>query len=173
MEHDGHHRAALGRLRRWGDPILRTSTVPVTTFDAELRALAAELATLLDAAEGAGLAAPQAGSVRRLFVYRFDDADRIQALVNPRLTWASPERQRGLEGCLSIPDVALEVERALAVTVVGNALDGAALTLEAEGPDAVLLQHELDHLDGVLMLDRAEPAERRRAVRALRERQLG
>jgi peptide deformylase len=163
-------RRALAQLRQWGDPVLRMPTTEVTAFDGELRERVRRMGELLEAAAGAGLAAPQAGGVQRLFVYRFADDGPVRALVNPRLAWASPERQRGLEGCLSIPVVSVEVERALAVTLHGRALDGSDVTVSAEGPDAVVLQHELDHLDGILMLDRADPAERRRAVRTLRER---
>jgi len=165
--------AARARLTQWGDPILRTPTVEVTAFDDELRALARRMGELMDHADGAGLAAPQVASVQRLFVFRLpseDPATRApRAVVNPRIAWASPERQRGPEGCLSIPVVAVEVERAQAVTLEGRALDGSPLTLAAEGPDAVVLQHELDHLDGILMLDRADRDERRRAIRLLRE----
>jgi peptide deformylase len=165
--------AARARLTQWGDPVLRTRTVEVTAFDDELRALATSMGELMDAADGAGLAAPQVGSVQRLFVFRLPSEDPAatgpRAIVNPRITAASSERQRGPEGCLSIPVVTVEVERALAVTMEGRALDGSPVTIEAAGPDAVVLQHELDHLDGILMLDRADRDERRRAVRLLRE----
>jgi peptide deformylase len=162
--------AALARVRQWGDPLLRSRTVEVTAFDDRLRRQAEWMGALMDEAIGAGLAAPQAGSPQRLFVYRLSVEGPPRALVNPRVAWASQERQRGVEGCLSIPFVTVEVERAMAVTVVGQALDGSELTIEAEGPDAVVMQHEIDHLDGVLMLDRAERAERKRALRVLRER---
>jgi len=180
MEHDEHEaaaearrRAALAQLTQWGDPVLRATAREVTAFDADLRAQAERMGALMVAADGAGLAAPQVGSLRRIFVYRFDDAGPASAIVNPRLTWTSPERQRGFEGCLSIQGLAVEVERAAAVTMVGRDLDGGELTIDAEGPDAVVLQHELDHLDGVLMLDRADRDERRRAMRLLRERAAG
>jgi peptide deformylase len=156
-------------LRQWGDPVLRTPTVAVSAFDGELRRLAAGMRALLEEVAGAGLAAPQVGSVRRLFVWRFEEGP-IRTLVNPHLGWAAEETQLGVEGCLSIPGIALEVERAQAVTLHGHDLDGVELSVSAEGPDAVVLQHELDHLDGVLMLDRAAPAERRQALRVLRER---
>lgn len=174
---DGHdeqaearRRAALAQLTQWGDPVLRAATGEVTAFDGELRAQAERMGALMVAADGAGLAAPQVGSLRRLFVYRFADDGPARAIVNPRLTWTSPERQRGFEGCLSIQGVIVEVERAAAVTLAGRALDGSDLVLDAEGPDAIVLQHELDHLDGILMLDRADRDERRRAMRLLRER---
>lgn len=151
----------------WGDPVLRTPAVAVDRFDDELRALATGMERLLEQVEGAGLAAPQVGSVRRLFLWRFEEGP-VRAFVNPRLEEASQERQVAIEGCLSIPGIALETERALRVTLRGRSLDGAELEVTAEGPDAVVLQHELDHLDGILMLDRAAPAERRRALRELR-----
>lgn len=154
-------------LRMWGDPVLRTATRAVVDFGAELRAELAQMGETMDRASGAGLAAPQVGSARRLFVCRFGEEGPLRAFVNPRLTWASAERETGLEGCLSIPRVAVAVERAVAVTVVAQNGDGEERTVHAEGPDAVVLQHELDHLDGLLMLDRAAPAERRRALREL------
>jgi len=163
-------RAALARIRQWGDPVLRTPAAEVTEFGADLRAQVEQMGELMDAAIGAGLAAPQVGSLRRLFVYRFSMEGPPRAIVNPRIEWSSPERQSGPEGCLSIPDLAIEVERALAVTMVGRAVDGSDVTIAAEGPDAIVLQHELDHLDGILMLDRAERGERRRAIRELRAR---
>lgn len=151
----------------WGDPVLRTTTCAVADFGAALRAELRAMGETMDRAAGAGLAAPQVGSARRLFVCRFGDDGPLHAFVNPRLTWAAPERAPGLEGCLSIPGVAVEVERAVAVTVVAQDGTGEERTVHAEGPDAVVLQHELDHLDGVLMLDRAAPAERRRVLREL------
>ncbi|MBB4662802.1 peptide deformylase [Conexibacter arvalis] len=163
-------RSALAQLRHWGDPVLRATASEVSAFDGELRAQAARMGEVMVAADGAGLAAPQVGSLRRLFVYRFTDTGPARAIVNPRLTWVSPERQRGYEGCLSIQGIAVAVERAAAVTMTGRDLDGGELTIDAEGPDAVVLQHELDHLDGILMLDRADRDERRRAMRELRER---
>lgn len=167
---EARRQAALAQLTQWGDPILRARASEVTAFDGELRRQAERMGALMVAADGAGLAAPQVGSLRRIFVYRFADAGPARAIVNPRLTWTSPERQRGWEGCLSIQGVAVEVERAAAVTMSGRALDGSELTITAEGPDAVVLQHESDHLDGLLMLDRADRDERRRAMRLLRER---
>ncbi|MDO8210621.1 peptide deformylase [Conexibacter sp. CPCC 206217] len=157
------------QLRQWGDPILRMKTVEVTVFDGALRRLVERMSALMEGAAGAGLAAPQAGSAQRLFVYRLSEEAPVEVLVNPCLTWASDERLLGPEGCLSIPRVAVEVERAAAVTVVGCDARGVERTVTAEGPGAVVLQHELDHLDGILMLDRAAPAERRRAIRELRD----
>lgn len=157
----------------WGDPVLRTTTRPVADFGAALRSELTAMGEAMDRAVGAGLAAPQVGSARRLFVCRFGEGAPLQAFVNPRLTWASHERAVGVEGCLSIPRVAVEVERAVAVTVVAQDGKGEERTVHAEGPDAVVLQHELDHLDGVLMLDRAAPVERRRALRELSGAHLG
>lgn len=167
---EARRQTALAQLTHWGDPILRAATSEVTAFDGELRAHTARMGELMIAADGAGLAAPQVGSLRRIFVYRFADAGPARAIVNPRLTWTSRERQCNYEGCLSIQGLAVEVERAAAVTMTGRTLDGSDVTLDAEGPDAVVLQHELDHLDGILMLDRADRDERRRAMRLLRER---
>jgi peptide deformylase len=161
--------AALARLRQWGDPVLRTAAAPVTQFDDRLREQVAAMGALMDDAIGAGLAAPQVGALQRLFVFRLEDDEAPRAMVNPEITWSSEERISGVEGCLSIPFVVVEVERAAAITMVGRDEHGAEQTIEAEGHDAVVLQHEFDHLDGVLMLDRAAPEQRREAIRTLRE----
>lgn len=161
--------AALGQLRQWGDPVLRAAAAPVTAFDDGLRAQVARMVGLMDDAIGAGLAAPQVGALQRLFVYRLSDREEPGVMVNPRITRSSEERVTGIEGCLSIPFVVVEVERPAAITMVGQDEHGRTYEIEAEGHDATVLQHEADHLDGVLMLDRAEPAQRRQAIRTLRE----
>jgi peptide deformylase len=159
--------AALARLRGWGDPVLRTPARRVDAFDDALHEQVLGMEQLMDDALGVGLAAPQVGVLRRLFVYRFRPDEPLGVLVNPELRWASEERQTLEEGCLSIPDVYVPVERAAAVRMAGLDRHGTSHEVEASGPDAAVLQHELDHLDGVLMLDRTTPEHRRAAIRAL------
>jgi peptide deformylase len=159
--------AALAQLRGWGDPVLRTPARPVAAFDGALREQIREMERLMEDALGVGLAAPQVGVLRRLFVYRFRPDEPLGVLVNPELRWTSEDRQILEEGCLSIPDVYVPVERAAAVRMAGLDQHGHPHEVEASGPDASVLQHELDHLDGVLMLERTTPEHRRAAIRAL------
>lgn len=166
--------AAFEHIRQWGDPVLRSSTSEVTAFDDALVRQAAEMVTIMDAARGAGLAAPQVGIPMRLLVYRAPDDPEggpARALVNARVTDHSTETAVDLEGCLSLgkAQIAVEVERPVSVTVTGQELDGSTVTVQAEGRHARILQHEIDHLDGVLMLERAPREQRREAVKALRE----
>jgi peptide deformylase len=124
-------------------------------------------------AEGAGLAATQVGFLRRVFVYRATLEEEIDVLVNPVVVAASGEHVIFLEGCLSYQAVAVEVSRPVAVRVSAQTIEGATRTLEVEGHRASLLQHEIDHLDRILTLDRAETAERGRAIRTLLEQTRG
>ncbi|SEH15250.1 peptide deformylase [Thermoleophilum album] len=162
-------RRALARIRQYGDPILRSRATPVARFDNELRRQAQEMIELMRDALGIGLAAPQAGLSQRLLVYQIDEESEARVLVNPELVWHSEELEVAEEGCLSLPGVLLEVERPLAIRVVAQQLDGAAIELEASGLEARVIQHELDHLDGILILDRVPRDQRRAALRALRE----
>ena len=159
--------AALSRVLRYGDPALRARARPVERFDAVLEDELMRMARLLDDALGAGLAATQLGVMHRAFVYRAEPDAPVQVLVNPRLAWAAEERALGEEGCLSIPAVWVQVERPVRVRVEGRDARGRPRDVEAEGLEARILQHELDHLDGVLMLDRVSQEERRRALRVL------
>jgi peptide deformylase len=154
-------------IRQLGDPVLRLPAKSVTQPDEVLIAQLRRMARTLEEADGAGLAATQVGILRRAFVYRLTPAHPVQALIEPTILAASGERAEFLEGCLSFNAVAVRVSRPLAVRVGARDLEGRELTIEAEGIEASLLQHEIDHLDGVLTLDRAEPAERRRALSAL------
>jgi peptide deformylase len=154
-------------IRQWGDPTLHQVASPVLRADDILRRQVARMRERLDAAEGAGLAATQVGLLRRLFVFRLEPESEIDVLVNPRVVAESRERAVFHEGCLSFNAIAVAVERPAAVRVVGAGLDGRERVLEGEGFGASLLQHEIDHLDGILTLDRAEPAERRRAISVL------
>jgi peptide deformylase len=156
-------------IRQWGDPTLRQRAAAVDRFDELLPARARRLAAKLEQAEGAGLAATQVGFMRRLFAYRVAVEDPIEVLVNPVVVSASAQRATFIEGCLSYQSILVAVERPVAVRVEALTPAGRPLSIDAEGHAASLLQHEIDHLDGVLTLDRAEPAERRRAIASLLE----
>lgn len=173
-DHDAPRPDVFDQIRQYGDPVLRTPTLEITRFDRDLRDEAERMAAIMDAARGIGLAAPQIGMLSRMAVMRIDgdDSDRVTVLCNPRIVWRSDEEEDGVEGCLSIGEasIAVNVMRALAVRIEAQDLAGNALELEREGYAARVVQHELDHLDGVLMLDRASPEDRRDALRALRRR---
>jgi peptide deformylase len=160
--------AALAHVLRYGDPALRSVARPVDRFDGALEAEVERMTGLLEDALGAGLAATQLGVMHRVFVFRGEPDAPVEVLVNPVLEWSGEERETDEEGCLSIPDVWIDVQRALRVRMRGFDARGRERTVEAEGLEARVLQHELDHLDGVLMLDRAAPDQRRAALRALR-----
>ncbi len=165
--------AALRHVRKLGDPVLRATAVPVDRFDEALRSEIERMGELMSDALGIGLAATQVGVLHRVLVYRAYTDDPITALVNPVLEWASEERETAEEGCLSLPGVHVEVERPARVRVRGRDAHGEELMVEAEGLEARVIQHEIDHLDGVLILDRISREARRDAMRALREaRQL-
>jgi peptide deformylase len=160
--------AALAHVLRYGDPALRATARPVERFDGSLEEEVRRMVDLLDDALGAGLAATQLGVMNRVFVYRAEPDAPIGVLVNPAVEWASEERAIGEEGCLSIPGVWVEVERPAQVRMHGFDATGREQRVEAEGMEARVLQHELDHLDGVLMLDRISKEQRREAMRVLR-----
>jgi peptide deformylase len=161
--------AALKLVRKYGDPVLRSRALPVEKFDAALADEVRRMGQIMHDALGIGLAATQVGVMHRVFVYRVDPDAPVAALVNPQLEWASDEREPLEEGCLSLPGVLVEVERPIHVRV--RALDerGDEQLIEASGLEARVLQHEMDHLDGVLILDRASRDQRKQAMRALRE----
>jgi peptide deformylase len=154
-------------IRQLGDPVLRLPARRVQRIDEVLAAQLRRMARTLEEADGAGLAATQVGVLRRAFVYRLTPVHAVRALIEPHVLAASEEQAEFMEGCLSFNAVAVRVRRPMAVRVGARDLDGTELTVEAEGIEASLLQHEIDHLDGILTLDRAEPAERRRALTAL------
>jgi peptide deformylase len=161
--------AAMSLIRRLGDPILKSSATPVDRFDDSLRKEVSRMAGIMGDAHGVGLAAPQLGLSQRLLVYRMGPDAPVIALANPELEWASDDEEISYEGCLSIPGITVDVERALHVRV--RALDEAGETrlVEASGLEARVIQHEMDHLDGVLILDRTTRDERKRALRELRD----
>src|SRR3954447_23523251 len=161
--------AALKLVRKYGDPVLRGRALEVERFDEPLADEARRMGQLMHDALGIGLAATQVGVMHRLLVYRVDPDAPVAAVVNPVLEWASQERESLEEGCLSLPGVLVEVERPVHVRVRGKDERGDDLLIEASGLEARVLQHEMDHLDGVLILDRTTREQRRRAMRALRE----
>ncbi len=161
-------REALKNVRRFGDPVLRSEARAVEEFDDELRAEAERMVALMRDALGIGLAAPQLGSSRRLFVYQVGD-QRPVALANPEIEWSSADSEEFQEGCLSLPGVEVDVERPVYVRVLGRDVDGGMLRIEASGLEARVIQHEMDHLDGVLIIDRASRDQRKAALQALRE----
>lgn len=163
--------AALRQVRKFGDPVLRATALPVARFDEGLRAEVARMGELMHDALGIGLAATQLGVLHRVLVYRAYTDDPITALVNPVIEWTSEERELGSEGCLSLPGVHVEVERAAQLRVRAKDARGRDVEVEAEGLEARVIQHEIDHLDGVLILDRISREERRDAMRAMREAQ--
>ena len=153
-------------IRLFGDPVLRTAAAEVVDFDKQLRVLVKDLEdTMLDA-PGAGLAAPQIGVGLRVFTYWVDGV--LGHLVNPVLD-LSDEEQDGPEGCLSIPGLAFDTKRALTVVAKGQNMHGEPVVLEGTEMLARCVQHETDHLDGILFVDRLDPAARREAMRAIRE----
>ncbi|WP_280255389.1 peptide deformylase [Nocardia wallacei] len=163
-------------VRLFGDPVLRARADEVTTFDRELRQLVTDLTDTMHGSGGVGMAAPQIGVGLRVFVYDTSSAGqdrpgtrRAGHLVNPTYAVIGAEEQTGPEGCLSIPGLRYDVTRALRVIARGVDFDGAAVEFEADGLLARCVQHETDHLDGVLYLDRLDAATRKEAMRAVRE----
>jgi peptide deformylase len=161
--------AAMSFIRRLGDPVLKSSATPVDRFDDSLRQQVARMAGIMNDALGVGLAAPQLGISQRLLVYRVGPDAPLITLANPEIEWASDDREGSDEGCLSIPGVMVDVERPVHVRVRAQDEEGAPRSVEASGLEARVIQHEMDHLDGVLILDRTSRDERKRALRELRE----
>jgi peptide deformylase len=165
--------AALQLVRKYGDPVLRSRALEIDTFDDALAEEARRMGLLMNDALGIGLAATQVGVMHRLLVYRVDPEAPVAAVVNPVLEWASKEREPLEEGCLSLPGVLVEVERPIHVRVRGKDERGDEMLIEASGLEARVLQHEMDHLDGVLILDRTSRDQRKQAMRTLREAAAG
>jgi peptide deformylase len=156
-------------IRTLGDPVLKSRATPVDRFDDSLRGQVARMAGLMNDAIGLGLAAPQLGISQRLLVYRVGPGAPVIALVNPEIEWSSEADESMEEGCLSIPGVTVEVERPIHVRVRALDEEGADRRVEASGLEARVIQHEMDHLDGKLILDRTTRDQRRQAMRELRE----
>ena len=163
--------AALAHVRTFGDPVLRTRARPVEQIDDALRAEIGRMGELMNDALGVGLAATQLGVLHRLLVYRVQQQAPVVALINPEIEWHGKEEEVAEEGCLSLPAVLVDVERPVHVRVRALNEDGEEITVEATGLEARVIQHEIDHLDGVLILDRTTREQRKEAMRALREAQ--
>jgi peptide deformylase len=163
--------AALRHVRKLGDPVLRATALPVERFDEKLAQEVESMGELMHDALGVGLAATQLGVLHRVLIYRAHAEDPLTALVNPVLEWTSEELETAVEGCLSLPGVHVEVERPASVKVRAQDPSGEPVEVEAEGLQARVIQHEIDHLDGVLILDRISREARKEAMRAMREAQ--
>jgi peptide deformylase len=161
--------AALRHVRKYGDPVLRTRARPVEVFDEALVDEVRRMGRLMDDALGIGLAATQLGVMHRVLVYKVEQDAPLGVLINPTVEWSGDELETLEEGCLSLPAVGVEVERPVHVRVRASDEHGAPLTVEASGLEARVIQHEIDHLDGVLILDRTSRDQRKQAMRAMRE----
>jgi len=161
-------REALSEVRQFGDPVLKSRASEVSSFGPELERDAERMIALMQGALGIGLAATQLGSMRRMLVFQAGPDSQPRALVNPTVEWASPESWEAEEGCLSLAGIVVDVERPLYARVSARDLRGSPILIEASGLEARVLQHEIDHLDGVLILDRTVREQRRAAMRALR-----
>jgi peptide deformylase len=159
---------ALSQVRQYGDPVLRMRADEVEEFDVELHKVSERMIAVMHDAEGIGLAATQVGILRRFFVCTLEGEDRL--FVNPVVTPLGNDTELDTEGCLSLGSVRVPVERAAKVKIEAQDADGAPLALELEGYPARVVQHEVDHLDGKLMLDRTDAESRREALGRLRPR---
>jgi peptide deformylase len=166
LEREARRLLALSRIRQYGDTVLRMKAREVESFDEDLERLVERMTALMHEASGVGLAATQVGVLRRLFVFVDEGEDRV--LVNPTITKRSNVIEVEDEGCLSLRDVLVPVERPTSVTLEGFDAKGEPVTLELELPSSRIVQHELDHLDGVLIIDRTDDESRRAALARLR-----
>ncbi|HMB53594.1 MAG TPA: peptide deformylase [Thermoanaerobaculia bacterium] len=160
--------AALARVVKFGDPVLKSKASPVAEFGPQLRSEVERMVAIMRDGMGVGLAATQLGVLRRVLVFQAGRDSEPVGLVNPEIEWLSDDAVVAEEGCLSLPQVAMEVERPLHARVGAHDAEGEPVTIEASGLEARVLQHEIDHLDGVLILDRAPRDQRKAALRALR-----
>jgi peptide deformylase len=161
--------AALANVVKFGDPVLKSVASPVVNFGPELRAEVERMIAIMRDGMGVGLAATQLGVLRRVLVFQAGSDGEPTALINPVVEWLSDECSIAEEGCLSLPRVSMDVERPLYARFSGRDAEGEAIEIEAAGLEARVLQHEIDHLDGVLILDRTPRAQRKGALRALRD----
>jgi peptide deformylase len=161
-------RVALAQIRQYPDAVLRMRAREVEQFDDDLARLAEKMGHLMHDARGVGLAATQVGVLQRLFVFQLAEDDDVTTIVNPEITKRSKSTEIADEGCLSLQGVLVPVERAREVTMTGQDVTCAPFELELEEMDARVVQHELDHLDGVLMLQRTDDESRKEALATLR-----
>jgi peptide deformylase len=167
-EASAKRRMALAQIRQYPDSALRLPARELAEVDADVRRLAERMIDLMHDAHGVGLAGTQVGTLRRVIVFRNGDDPVAIAVVNPTLAERSEETSVDDEGCLSLQGVLVPVERSVRVTLVGLDLDGRELRLELDGLAARVVQHEVDHLDGVLIIDRTDPESRKQAMATLR-----
>ena len=167
-EREARRRLALAQIRQYPDPVLRMRAREVEGFDDDLRRLAQRMIQLMQDANGVGLAGTQVGTLQRLFVFQPDAETEPRAIVNPVVATRSEETASDDEGCLSLIGITVPVARNVSLALEGKDENGSDVRLELEGHPARVVQHELDHLDGVLIIDRTTPEERRRALGELR-----
>ncbi len=168
-EREARRRIALAQIRQYPDAALKMKARPVEDFDDELKSLVERMKLLMVDANGIGLAATQVGVLRRVFVFQNED-EEVLAIVNPEIVERSAETEVADEGCLSIQGITVPVERTMEVTIVGKDENGDDVRYELDGYFARCVQHESDHLDGVLMIDRTTPEAKREALAVLRPR---
>ena len=168
-EQEARRQLALAQIRQYPDPVLRMQAPPIEDFDDDLKRLVARMGELMKDARGVGLAATQVGVLRRLFVFSPDE-EEVAVLVNPEIARRSDETETDDEGCLSIQGVTMPIERPVSVRIEGRDENGNEVAYDFEGTPARIVQHELDHLDGKLIIDRTTPEARREALAALRPR---
>ncbi|HEX4731090.1 MAG TPA: peptide deformylase [Solirubrobacterales bacterium] len=161
--------AALAYVVKFGDPVLKSRASPVHEFGPELHAEIERMIHIMQDGMGVGLAATQLGVLRRMLVFQAGSDNEPTALINPKIEWMSDDLAIAEEGCLSLPKVTMDVERPLHARFTGRDVEGEPVVIEASGLEARVLQHEIDHLDGVLILDRTTRQQRKAALRALRE----
>jgi len=169
-EREARRRLALAQVRQYPDPVLRMKANDVDEIDDSVTGLVERMKGLMSEARGVGLAAPQLGILRRVLVYQAGEEEPFRALVNPRVVESGEKRIVDDEGCLSLgaASVIVEVERPTTIVVEATSPEGEEVRIEAEGLEARVIQHELDHLDGVLIIDRTSPEQRREALAKLR-----
>jgi peptide deformylase len=168
-ELEARRQLALAQIRQYPDSVLRMQAPPVEKFDDDLKRLVTRMGELMKDANGVGLAATQIGVLRRVFVFARDE-DEVAVLVNPEIVRRGDEAEVDDEGCLSIQGVTMPVERPISVRIEGRDETGEEVAYDLEGTPARIVQHELDHLDGTMILDRTTPEARREALAALRPR---
>lgn len=168
-EREARRQLALAQIRQYPDPVLRMQAPPVEKFDEDLRRLVARMGDLMKDANGVGLAATQIGVLRRVFVFAPEE-DKVAVLANPEIVRRGDEAETDDEGCLSIQGVTMPVERSTSVRIQGRDENGEEVAYDLEGTPARIVQHELDHLDGTLILNRTTPEARRAALATLRPR---
>jgi peptide deformylase len=165
--------AAMAFIRRYGDPVLKSRATPVDRFDEALRDQVARMGAIMNDALGVGLAAPQVGLSQRLLVYQVGHEAPLIAVINPEVEWSSDDEETLEEGCLSLPGVHVDVDRPVHVRVRAQDEQGDPRLIEASGLEARVLQHEIDHLNGKLILEHATRDQRKEAIRILRDQDRG